>query len=249
MAAHAGDKPVAVYGAIVANLVIAIAKFMAAFFTGSSSMLSEAFHSVVDTGNQLLLLFGVGRSKKAPDDTHPFGYGQELYFWALIVAMLLFALGGGVSLYEGVKHIQHPEPITDPIWNYVVLGIAALAEGSALMVALRELGKERRPGESLFKAFQRSKDPAVFVVVAEDTAALLGIVTALVGITLAVVLDAPMLDGIASCIIGVILVSVSVLLVHESRALVMGESAHPDMVRSIREIATRDGAVKACRAF
>jgi cation diffusion facilitator family transporter len=240
MAAGAGD-----YGAMAANLLIAAAKFVAAFFTGSSSMLSEGIHSVVDTGNQGLLLLGIKRSNRPADDRHPFGYGQEIYFWALIVAMLLFSVGGGVSLYEGWVHMRDPEPIRDPVWNYAVLGIAALAEGASWFIAVREMGKDRRPEESWFRTFRRSKDPAVFVVVAEDTAALLGIGVAFLGVFLAVRLDAPWIDGMASIVIGVILVAVAILLVVESRALVMGESADGDIVRSLREIAGSDPCVEA----
>lgn len=245
MTAGAGEVPITVYGAMAANLLIAIAKFVAAFFTGSSSMLSEAIHSVVDTGNQTLLLLGIKRSAKPPDDRHPFGYGQEIYFWALLVAMLLFSIGGGVSLYQGVVHIRHPEPIREPVWNYAVLGIAFLAEGAAWIIAVREMGKTKKPEESWFRTFRRSKDPAVFVVVAEDTAALLGIVVAFLGVMLSVRLGAPWIDGAASVVIGVILVAVAILLVVETRALVMGESADRDVVHSVREIAASDPCVQA----
>jgi len=244
MASQAGAKPIAVYGAIASNLVIAVAKFGAAFFTGSSAMLSEAFHSLVDTGNEVLLLHGVHRSRKSPDDTHPFGYGQELYFWGLIVAVLLFAIGGGLSIYEGVVHIRRPEAITEPLWNYIVLGIALVAEGTSLAIALREMLRERKPGENPFATFQRSKDPSIFVVVAEDTAALIGILIAFAGVALSTALNAPVLDGVASCLIGLTLVTVAALLVYESRGLIMGEAADPDIVRSVREIASADDAVK-----
>ena len=245
MAAGAGERPITVYGAMAANLVIAVAKFVAAGFTGSSSMLSEGIHSVVDTGNQGLLLLGIKRSGKPADDRHPFGYGQEIYFWALIVAMLLFSVGGGVSLYEGWVHIRDPEPIRQPVWNYAVLGIAFLAEGASWVIAVREMGKGKKPGEGWFRTFRRSKDPAVFIVVAEDTAALLGIVVAFLGVWLAVHLEAPWIDGAASIVIGVILVAVAILLVIESRALMMGESADGDIVRSVRAIATGDPCVEA----
>ncbi len=243
MASQTGESPIAVYGAIAANTLIAVAKFVAAFFTGSSSMLSEAVHSVVDTGNQLLMLLGISRSDKAPDDRHPFGYGQEMYFWSLIVAILLFSIGGGLSVYEGITHLQHSEPIRQPLWNYAVLGIAFLAEGASWAIAVRELLKKRKKGESFFATFQNSKDPSVFVVVAEDTAALLGIVVAFVGVLLATTLSMPMADGIASIVIGCILIAVASLLVYESRALVMGESADYDLVRSVRQIAAADPCV------
>ncbi|KFE36201.1 cation diffusion facilitator family transporter [Thioclava atlantica] len=243
MAEHSGENPITVYGAIAANLLIAIAKFAAALFTGSSSMLSEAFHSVVDTGNEGLLLLGIRRSHKSPDAKHPFGYGKELYFWSLVVAMLLFAIGGGLSVYEGIVHIQHPEPIEKPMWNYGVLGVAFLAEGASWFIALRALLKSRKPGEGVFEAFRRSKDPAVYIVVAEDTAALLGIVAAALGVYLAVTFEAPVFDGIASIVVGAILIAVAVLLVYETRALIMGESADEEVLRSVREIALREDPV------
>ncbi len=207
-------------------------------------MLSEGVHSVVDSGNEGLLLLGVKRSRKPPDDRHPFGYAQEIYFWGLVVAMLLFAIGGGLSFYEGFMHFMNPEPIEDPIWSYSVLGIAFVAEGISWVIAVRSMLKNRKPGEGVFRTFQRSKDPSVFVVVAEDTAALLGIVTAFLGVILAVTFEAPRLDGIASMLIGIILIAVSTLLVYETRSLVMGESADPDLVRSVRAIADEESAVK-----
>ncbi|OOY17922.1 cation diffusion facilitator family transporter [Thioclava sp. DLFJ4-1] len=232
------EKPIAVYGALAANLLIAIAKFVAAAFTGSSSMLAEAFHSVVDTGNEGLLLLGHKRSKKKPDEKHPFGYGKELYFWSLVVAMLLFAIGGGLSIYEGIVHIQNPEPIEKPIWNYGVLLVAFLAEGTSWVIAIRQLLKQRKPGEGYFKAFRRSKDPSIFVVVAEDSAALLGILAAALGVYLSVTFENPFFDGAASIVIGLILIVVAIILVYETRALIMGEAADRDVRKSIREIAT-----------
>lgn len=243
MAQMAHERPITVYGAIAANLVIAVAKFVAAFFTGSSSMLSEAIHSVVDTGNEGLLLLGIARSRRPADERHPFGYGQEIYFWGLMVAMLLFAVGGGLSIYEGIVHIQRPEPIRDPIWNYAVLGIAFLAEGASWYIALRAMLKERKPGESYFRTFRASKDPSVFIVLAEDTAALLGIVAAFFGVLLAVTFDLPELDGVASLVIGTILIAVASLLVYETRALMMGEGADRDLVGSVREIALSERLV------
>ena len=240
----AGHTPIPVYWAIAANSLIAVAKFVAAFFTGSSSMLSEAFHSVVDMGNEALLLLGLKRSGRRADDRHPFGYGQEIYFWGLVVAMLLFAVGGGLSLYEGVMHIRNPEPLREPIWNYWVLGIAFVAEGASWVIAVRALMKNRKPGESWLSTFQRSRDPSVFVVVAEDTAALLGIIVALLGVVIAITFNAPAVDGIASIVIGLILISVASLLVYEARALVMGESVDPAIVSSVRALAASDKDVQ-----
>ncbi|WP_128292552.1 cation diffusion facilitator family transporter [Afifella aestuarii] len=240
-----GESPIAVYGAIASNLLIAIAKFVAAFFTGSSSMLSEGFHSVVDTGNELLLLLGVARSRKPADERHPFGYGQEIYFWGLMVAMLLFSIGGGLSLYEGVMHVLHPEPVEQAVWNYAVLAIAFLAEGTSWIIAVRQMLKERKPGEGYFSTFRRSKDPSVFIVVAEDTAALLGIIVAFVGVFLSVRFSAPEIDGVASIGIGIILIVVAILLVSESRGLIMGESADSDLIQSVRKIALSDPGVNS----
>ncbi|KEP68285.1 cation transporter [Thioclava dalianensis] len=244
MAEHSGSTPITVYGALAANLLIAIAKFAAALFTGSSSMLSEAFHSVVDTGNEGLLLLGLRRARKPADAAHPFGYGKELYFWSLVVAMLLFALGGGLSIYEGILHIRHPEPIREPIWNYGVLLVAFLAEGVSWGIAMRALLRLRKPGEGVFKTFRRSKDPSVYIVVAEDTAALLGIVAAALGVYLSVTFRAPIFDGLSSLVIGGILICVAVLLVYETRALILGESADEALVASMREIALREEAIR-----
>lgn len=243
MAESSGESPIAVYGALAANLLIAVAKFAAALFTGSSSMLSEAFHSVVDTGNEGLLLLGLSRSRKKPDAKHPFGYGKELYFWSLIVAMLLFAIGGGLSVYEGIIHAMNPEPIEEPMWNYAVLGIAFLAEGASWIIALRAMLKTSKEGESALQTFRRSKDPSVFTVVAEDTAALLGIIAAALGVYLSVTFDAPVFDGIASIVIGVILIAVACLLVSETRSLIMGESADSEVTRSVRNIALEEPAI------
>ena len=243
MAQQAGESPVAVYGAIVANLLIAVAKFVAAAVTGSSSMLSEAFHSVIDTGNEGLLLLGLKRSRRPADDTHPFGHGQELYFWSLIVAMLLFAIGGGLSVYEGVMHALNPEPIAKPMWNYGVLAIAFLAEGTSWVIAVKAMLKSRKTHETAMRTFRRSKDPSVFVVVAEDSAALLGIIAAALGVYLSVTFDAPIFDGIASIVIGMILIAVALLLVSETRSLMMGEAADEDVRREVHDIALSEPTI------
>ncbi|MEZ4616050.1 MAG: cation diffusion facilitator family transporter [Caldilineaceae bacterium] len=242
MASSNHERPIAVYGAIGANLLVAITKFVAAFFSGSSSMLSEGIHSVVDTGNQLLLLLGIRRSRKPPDEKHPFGYGQELYFWSLIVAILLFGLGGGMSAYEGIAHIMHPSPLEDPLWNYVVLGLAVLFEGTSFAIAFRALRAERRD-ESIWRAIRNSKDPTTFVVVFEDAAAVLGLATAFVGVYLAHRLDNPYIDGIASIVIGLLLATVAVLLAYESRGLLLGESFDAEKVEQIRALVEADPQV------
>lgn len=239
----ASEKPVAVYGAIAANFMIAIAKFTAAFFTGSSAMVSEGVHSLVDTGNQSLILLGIHRSRKPADDAHPYGYGKELYFWALIVAVVLFSLGGGISIYEGIDHLRHPGELGDPTWNYVVLAIAFVLEGAASYLALKAL--LAAAGERTFwQALRSSKDPAVFTILAEDFAALAGILVAFLGIYFGHLYGNPYLDGLASVAIGVILALVAVFLVYESRGLIIGESADVEVVRSIRELARADSDVQ-----
>lgn len=221
------------YGALVANLGIAAAKFVAAAMTGSSSMLTEGVHSLVDSGNQLLLLYGQRRAEKRPDRTHPFGYGRELYFWAFVVAMLIFAVGSGVSLYEGWLHFSAPEPLRDPTINYVVLAIAFLLEGGSWSLAVREIAQERG-GLGWWQAIVRSKDPSRFVVLFEDSAALLGILLAAAGVWSSHRLGDPRLDGIASMLIGLVLALVAVLLAREAKGLIIGESADPVLIRKLR---------------
>jgi cation diffusion facilitator family transporter len=230
------DSRVAVYGAIAANVAIAITKFVVAGITGSSAMLSEGIHSAVDTFNGILLLVGLRLSQRPATPEHPFGHGKELYFWSLIVAVLIFGLGGGVSFYEGVQHIRRPEPMRDPTWNYVVLGAAALFEGSSFIVALRQFLKTAgsRP---FLEALHASKDPTAYTVVAEDAAALVGLVIAAIGIALSHRLGIPELDGVASLLIGLLLAGVAVLLIRESRGLLIGEGIRPETARAIRSIA------------
>lgn len=243
MSSGASERPITVYGAIAANAVIGVSKFAAGIISGSSAMLSEAIHSVVDTGNELLLLLGIHRSKKPADELHPFGHGKELYFWSLIVAILLFGLGGGMSIYEGISHLRHPAVIKDPTWNYVVLGIAFIAEGTSWAIALNKLLKRRKAGQGIWEAVRASKNPAVFVVLAEDSAALLGIVVAFLGVLLGHTLSNPYLDGAASIIIGLILATVAAFLSYESRDLLVGESADADVLQAIRRLAEADPAV------
>jgi cation diffusion facilitator family transporter len=240
MASHSSS--LAVYAAIVGNVAIAISKFVAAFFTGSSAMLSEGIHSLVDTGNGGLLLFGLRQSKKPPDDAHPFGYGKELYFWTLIVAILIFAVGGGMSIYEGITHLLHPSPLGDPVWNYGVLAIALVFEGISWIVAYRQFSATQGQ-RGLWEAIQASKDPTVFTVLFEDSAALLGLVVALVGVFLGHRLSNPYFDGGASIIIGLILAVVAVLLAYESKGLLIGEGANPRTLSNICRLANADPAV------
>lgn len=247
MAGSSSGSPIAVYGAIVANFVIAVAKFAAAAFTGSSAMLSEGIHSVADTGNQGLILLGLNRSKKPADAMHPFGHGKELYFWSLIVAIILFGVGGGLSIYEGIIHVQHPAELGDPTWNYVVLAIAFVVESIAWFIALRELLHHQQPDEGFWQTLRSSKDPSIYTVLGEDTAALLGIIVAFLGVFLGHRLDMPVLDGVASLVIGIILAIVAVFLAYESKGLIVGESADMHVVQRIRQVAKSDPAVAQVR--
>lgn len=241
------QRPVTVYAAIAANLVIAIAKFIVAAVTGSSAMLSEGIHSIADTGNQLLLLIGIHRGRKPSDMMHPFGYGKELYFWSLIVAVILFGVGGGMSIYEGITHIEHPADIGNPTWNYVVLVLAFLAEGTSWIIALRHLLRTRTPNESLWQTLRRSKNPEIYVVIGEDSAALLGIVIAFLGVFLSHTLDAPVLDGAASIGVGIVLIIVASFLAFESRSLIVGESASRLTIEGIYDILKGDPRVERFR--
>lgn len=240
----AGASHLAIYGAIFANLAIAISKFVAAAFTGSSAMISEGIHSLVDTGNGLLLLLGIRLSKRPPDVQHPFGHGKELYFWTLIVAVLIFAIGGGMSFYEGITHIQHPNPLQDPTWNYIVLGLAILFEGISFLIAMRQFAQVREKGKSFWRAIKESKDPGIFAIILEDSAALIGLVIALVGVFLGHQLQNPLIDGFASILIGILLAVVAVVLVIESKALLIGEGGRPELVAGITELVRADEAVE-----
>jgi cation diffusion facilitator family transporter len=226
---------IAIYGAIAANVAIAITKFVVAGITGSSAMLSEGIHSAVDTFNGVLLLVGLRFSRRPPSTEHPFGHGKELYFWSLIVAVLIFGVGGGVSFYQGIAHILHPEPLRDPTWNYVVLA-AAVFEGASFFIALRQFRK-RAGGTPFWKALRRSKDPTTFTVLAEDAAALAGLLIAATGIALSQGLNMPALDGAASLLIGLLLAGVTVVLIRESHGLLIGEGIRPESAQAIRDIA------------
>lgn len=225
--------------AIAANFSIAIIKFIVALTGGSSAMLSESFHSLVDTGNELLLLQGLRASNKAADDSHPFGYGQELYFWTLIVAFGIFAIGGGVSIYEGINHVLYPHPIENPEWNYVVLGLGFVIEGYSWQVALKEFAHQKGD-KSFWQGIRSSKDPTVLSVLLEDSAALLGLTVALIGIFLGHQLENPLFDGIASILIGLILCAVAILLGYESKELLIGEGAFADTVSDIQVLTEGD---------
>ena len=237
------DSRIPIYGAIAANVAIAITKFVVAGITGSSAMLSEGIHSAVDTLNEILLLVGLRLSQRPPTEEHPFGHGKELYFWSLIVAVLIFGMGGGMSFYEGVQHILHPQPINDPKWNYVTLAAAALFEGASFGVALRQF-LQAADGKPIWEAFRRSKNPTTYTVLAEDLAALIGLALAAAGIGLSHRLDMPVLDGAASIVIGLLLAGVGVLLIRESRSLLIGEGIRPETAREIRRIALEQPKVR-----
>ncbi|GEO06574.1 cation transporter [Adhaeribacter aerolatus] len=230
------------YSALVANLAIAITKFIAAGATGSSAMISEGIHSLVDTTNEILLLYGIHRSKKPADAQRPFGYSKELYFWAFIVSILIFGIGGGISFYEGVTHLQHPSIIEDPHWNYLVLGIAFVLDGFSFFTAQREFTRQRA-GTPFWAAVRKSKDPSTFVVLFEDAADLLGLIIAFLGIFLGHYYQNPYFDGIASMLIGVILAAIATLLLVESRSLLMGETAEPEILQQAVQLASNNPAV------
>lgn len=232
-----------IFAAIAADIGIAIAKGVGFAFTGSSAMLSEAIHSLVDCGNGGLLLFGEKQAKQPPDEMHPFGYGKELYFWSLIVAMLIFVLGGGASVMEGISHLRHHPEQERATWAYVVLGVAFLFEGSSLTVSLHEFRKSNGTGP-LFAAIHASKDPSSFTVIFEDSAALLGLVFAFFGVWLSHSFGIWQADGIASILIGLLLITVAVLLIRETKGLLVGEGASRQTLRTLRTIAEDDPDVQ-----
>ena len=233
---------VAIYAALAGNGIIAVVKFIASAYTGSSAMFSEAIHSIVDTGNQILLLYGIKRSERPADKTHPFGYGMEIYFWSFVVAILLFGLGAGVSVYEGISKIQNPHPLQNQLVNYIVIGFALFFEGIAFLIAYRELGRIKEP-KSLIKTIRASKDPTIFVVLFEDFAAVIGLVVAGLGIYLGEVFNLPTLDGVASIIIGVILAVTASCLAFEIKGLLTGEAASEEIIAGIKSIIKDDPGV------
>ena len=234
-----------IYAGILGGLIVAITKFAAAALTGSSAMTSEAIHSLVDTGNSLLLLYGIRRAKQTPDHTHPLGYSREIYFWSFIVAVLVFALGAGVALYEGIAHILNPEPIQSPLINYIVLAISALLDGATWWLALRQFKGSLNFG-ALFNKFRTSKNPTQFVVLFEDTAGMIGLIIAFAGTYFSVMLKLPMLDGVASILIAVVLATTAVLLAVETKGLLIGETADQSVIDSILTISGKmQGVVHA----
>jgi cation diffusion facilitator family transporter len=232
-----------IYAAIVANLGIAVSKFIVAAITGSAAMMAEGIHSAVDTGNELLLLVGERKSAQPADAKHPFGYGKELYFWALIVALSIFSLGGGLSIYHGIDALRHPEPLQDPTWNYVVLGVSALFEGYSWNVSRKALNQLRKPGASLWQAVHASKDATVFTVFIEDSAALIGLAIAALGIVLGQFFNNPYFDPAASVLIGLLLVGAAFTLARETGGLLVGESIGVEATRKVRDVFEKDPAI------
>ena len=236
------SNKIVVYAALAGNLAIALVKFVAAYITNSSAMLSEAIHSVVDTLNEILLLYGMKKSQQPANYRHPFGYGRELYFWAFIVSLMVFALGAVVSIYQGILHIRYPEEMQNPMINYIVLGVAILCEGTSWFVALKAFRKIKGK-QGYFETFRQSKDPTTFTVLFEDTAALIGLLIAFIGIYLSHALNMPVLDGLASVFIGLVLAISAVLLARETKGLLMGETADPQLRHNVLTIAQEDSAV------
>jgi cation diffusion facilitator family transporter len=224
-----------IYAALAGNLAIALTKFGAAFWTGSAAMLSEAIHSTVDTGNQLLMLYGLRRAARPATEAHPFGYGLELYFWTFVVAILIFGLGAGVSIYEGIDKIRTPHAVENTLVNYVVLGLSFVFEGASWLVALRAFRAQTKSSD-LLEAVQRSKDPTVFTVLLEDSAALTGLLIAGVGLACAEIFQLPVLDGVASVLIGLVLTGVALFLAAECKGLMLGEAADPAVRAGLRDI-------------
>ncbi|MEO6091970.1 MAG: cation diffusion facilitator family transporter [Novosphingobium sp.] len=226
--------------ALAANVGIAIAKFVAAAITGSSAMLTEGVHSLVDSTNQLLLMYGQKRAAKPADKLHPAGYGRELYFWSFVVALLVFALGAGVSIYEGVVHFLAPEPAVSPLIGYAVLVIAFVLEGGSTLAAFRQFDTARN-GKSWWLALTSTKDATTVIVLLENGAAMSGIVIAGVGLSISQLTGDPRFDGIASVLIGLLLAVVAIFLAREAKGLLIGEAVDPELISGVRRLAARDG--------
>ncbi len=224
---------------MLGNSAIAVTKFIASAMTGSSAMLSEAIHSVVDTCNQLLLLWGLRQAKKPPDEEFPFGHGKEIYFWSFVVAIMIFALGAGISIYEGIKHLHDPHPVSNPMVNYIVLGLAMIFEGGAWLFAFKEF-RAAKGKLGFIRAVREGKDPTLFVVLFEDSAAMLGLVIAFIGILLGQLTGIPYFDGAASVVIGLLLATVAAWLAHETKGLLIGEAAGSETRRELMALVESD---------
>jgi len=235
-----------IYSALLANLLIAVTKFVAGGLSSSAAMISEGIHSLVDTVNQLLLLFGLRQSRKPADALRPFGYGKELYFWSFIVSILIFGLGGGLSIYQGIIHIIHPDELRDPTWNYIVLLVSVIFEGASLYIAYKEFNLSRG-NESFWAAIIKSKNPANFLVLFEDGGAVLGLLIVAICLFIGHRFNLPVLDGLASLLVGLLLVVISIILARESRSLLMGEGIAPETQQKIIDLVQKDPAVIQAR--
>lgn len=245
---HAHESKASIIAAIIANILVGIVKFIAAAISGSSAMVSEGIHSIVDSGNGMLMLFGMRKASKRPDVAHPFGYSHEMYFWTLVVAVMIFALGGGLSIYEGIQHMMEITPGTvmgNPAINYIVIGIAIVIEGFSLSVAVKAFNKARGD-DSPMKFIREAKDPSLFTVVLEDSAAELGLVIALLGVFFGHLFDNPYIDGAASLLIGLLLSGVAVVLLRETKGLLIGEGLKASEVVEVQALVERNPDVVEC---
>lgn len=240
----AGQSTRVVVIAFAGNALIAVSKLVASAITGSSAMFAEGVHSIVDSGNQLLLLYGMKRAVRPADDRHPFGYGKEVYFWSFVVAILLFSIGAGVSMYHGIEKILHPHPVENPLINFIVIGLAVVFEGYALHAAVKEMNA-RRGDEGVMSWIKRSKDAPLVVVLLEDTGALIGLLIAGLALLGALVFDMPVLDGVASVLIGILLALAAVVLAIETKGLLIGEAADPEVQKGIEIILANDNRILA----
>ena len=237
-----GSSKKVIYAALVGNALISVTKFSASAYTGSSAMLSEAIHSVVDTGNQVLLLYGLRQARRPADRSHPFGYGRELYFWAFVVALLIFSVGAGVSLYEGITKVLHPHEVTSPHINYIVLAVSMMFESYPLTIAVKEFNRLR--GDTpMITAIRQSKDPALFTVLFEDIAAMSGLAIAFIGLLVAQYFNLPWMDGVASIGIGLLLAIVAIMLCYETKALIIGEAASEEVIDGVHAITSQNPTV------
>ncbi|WP_305096042.1 cation diffusion facilitator family transporter [Croceibacterium aestuarii] len=239
----ASGRKLAIYAALGGNVAVAITKFVAAFIAGSSSMLTEGIHSLVDSGNEVLLLYGEHRAERPPDELHPLGYGREVYFWSFVVALLIFTAGAGVSVYEGILHILHPEMLEKPLINFAVLGASIIFEAASMYFGLKEFRKSQRKNEGAWRTFRTSKDPTIFVVLLENLAALIGLVIAAAFIGLTVLTGNPVYDGIGSVLIGLLLGAVAIILAIECKHLLIGERASPQLQKALKQFAEREKGV------
>jgi cation diffusion facilitator family transporter len=232
-----------IYAALAGNCLVAITKFFAAFMTGSSAMLSEAIHSIADTGNEILLLYGLRRAKIPADNEFPFGHGKEIYFWSFVVAIILFAGGAGLSLYKGINQLVSPMPLKHSFVNYGVIGLALIFEGVCWYIAMKEFTRQKGTF-GYVQAIHRGKDPSIFIVLLEDSAAIIGLIVAFMGIMLSHISGSPTYDASASVIIGLILAGTAILLAAETKSLLIGESANKEVVQGIREITSACKEIK-----